>query len=81
MSLGMHMKRTTLMLPSVLREKANAYARSKQVSFGELVRRSLEKMLQEEEQYDTFTSDKAVFRGKVPSDLAKNHDKYLYGED
>ena len=75
------MKRTTLMLPSTLREKATSYARQRRMSFGEFVRRALEKALQETEQSDTFLNDKALFRGKVPKDLAKNHDKYLYGDD
>ena len=29
---------------------------------------------------DAFFADKKVFGGKTPSDLATNHDRYLYGE-
>lgn len=27
---------------------------------------------------DAFLSDKKLFRGKTPGDLASNHDRYLY---
>ena len=29
---------------------------------------------------DSFLTDKKVFRGRTPKDLAANHDRYLYGE-
>lgn len=79
----MNMKRTTIMLPVELRARALQLAHRKKVSLGELIRESLwgclrhpkEPMLQ-----DPLFTDKAVFQKASPRDLAKNHDRYLYGE-
>lgn len=56
-------------------------ARSQGISFGELVRRAVEKAIQSNRKAranDPLLSDRAVFRGPVPSDSSENHDKYLY---
>lgn len=79
------MWKTTLMLPVELKERAHRIARKQGISFGELMRRSLETMLEREEQplreTDPFFADREVFEGDGPSDLAERHDDYLYGED
>ena len=73
----MLMKRTALMLPEDLKAEAEKAARSQGISFGEIVRLSLRKNLNRNK-VDPFFSDTEVYGGKVPADLSKNHDKYLY---
>jgi len=73
------MHRTTLLIPEDLKLRAVERAKSDNMSFGEFVRRALEKSLQDTDS-DPFWNDKAVFRGEVPSDYSENHDDYLYGE-
>ena len=79
------MKRTTIMLPPRLKERVEAQARARGLSFGEFVRRALEKAVSEKRAKkggdDPLLSDHAVFRGKVPPDLSRRHDFYLYGGD
>lgn len=75
------MNRTTIMLPEILKMKAMDYAHHEKISFGELIRELLEKKLQEntlEKKCDSFYAEKLVFSGDVPSNLAENHDEYLY---
>ena len=76
------MKRTTIMLPAALRARAIERARRLGISMGELIRRSMEAMLvgSEEGGDDPLVADGAVFDGPVPDDLARNHDRYLYGK-
>ncbi len=77
------MHRTTIMLPPDLKARALKRAHLMRKSLGELIRQSLEQLLQhpgKSARQDPFFADKAVYRGKAPRDLAKNHDKYLYGE-
>lgn len=79
------MKRTTIVLPDDLRARAVKRAQKAHVSLAELIRQSLEDTLRRKVtdswEDDPFFSDqeKAFFKG--PRDLAKNHDKYLYGTD
>ena len=76
------MERTTIMIPSDLKRKALLRARKMGISFGELVRRALEEVLsneREESESDPFFSDKAVFKGAAPGDIAEKHAHYLYG--
>ena len=75
------MKRTTLMLPEQLRAQAKRRARLLGISFGELVRRSVEAMLKADPGDDSLLNDTEVFEGPVPADLVENHDRYLYGSD
>ena len=78
------MVRTTIMVPVELKVKAIRLARQMGVSFGEIVRTSLEETVLKrkgkrgERKNDSFFSDKAAFSGPWPRDGAKNHDKYLY---
>ncbi len=79
------MQRTTIILPETLKQMATDSARSLGISFGEFVRRAVEKKLRESAPLpgmkgDRFWDDRAVFRGRVPRDLAARHDFYLYGE-
>jgi hypothetical protein len=74
------------MLPPGLKQRAVVQAHTQGVSFGEFVRRALEKAVAENGSRsvsgrDTFWSDKAVFRGQAPKDIARRHDDYLYGAE
>jgi hypothetical protein len=76
------MKRTTIMLPEALRQRALIRARQKGVSLGELIRDSLDAALPavaHEAGRDPLFED-VVFDGPAPADGAANHDKYLYDE-
>lgn len=76
------MIRTTLMLPEDLKRRAQALARRRGMSFGELVRGSLEATLRGdagEVAEDALFLDRAVYDGAVPEDLSERHDGYLYG--
>lgn len=78
------MKRTTVMLPSALKAKAERRARKKGLSFGEIVRESLGRYLRAEGEHETLDplfADQAVFDGPVPRNLSADHDRYLYDEE
>lgn len=76
--------RTTLMLPSDLKTRAQQRALELGVSLGELVRRALESELEGartgQRAADFLFADDAVFDGPGPTDLAAEHDRYLYDE-
>jgi predicted DNA-binding protein len=78
------MKRTTVMIPDDLKIRAAKHAKMMGMSLGQFVRESLEKHLQSSNgghsANDALFADDAVFEGKVPNDVAKNHDEYLYGD-
>ena len=63
------------MLPEQLRAQAKQRARTLGISFGELVRRSVEAMLEADPGDDPLLNDKEVFEGPVPDDLVENHDR------
>lgn len=73
----MPMTRTAIMIPEDLKTEAESAARRKGISLGEIVRISLRKNL-DNEKVDPFFSDIEFYTGKVPGDLSKDHDKYLY---
>ncbi len=78
------MKRTTIMLPIDLKERAMKHAHKMGISLGELIRISLGTVVDRPEELageDPLLSDEAVFDGEVPADLAANHDEHLYGDD
>jgi hypothetical protein len=78
------MTRTTVMLPAELHEKATRYAARRKVSLGHLIRTSLRESLSRPTpgtQRDPLWEDDAVFRGRAPRDLARNHDRYLEEDD
>lgn len=69
------------MLPEGLKAKLEKEAVREKISFGELVRRALQKYLfikKDPYAHDTFFSSKTVFESEGPDDNALNHDKYLY---
>ena len=75
------MERTTILIPADLKVKAEKYARKNGISLGELIRNSLEFRISQKEpgSDDPFFNDRAVYNGRVPLDMAINHDEYLYG--
>lgn len=76
------MDRTTIMLPTELKQKAMRCSRRLGVSFGEFVRLSIQDALacKYPETTDSLFEDHAVFEGSSPTDAAENHDELLYGE-
>lgn len=69
------------MLPAELKARALRRAKDKGVSFGSIVRESLELALKDDKgAADCFFSDSAVYKGKAPNDLSTRHDDYLYGD-
>ena len=78
------MKRTTIMLPADLRRRAFRRAKSQGVSFGVVVRESLDSALPALEWAvgdDPLFLDGAVWRGRSPRALARDHDRFLYGSE
>lgn len=77
------MKRTTVILPADLKARATRAARERGISFGELLRRSLEAAVESpgSPYDDPVFADKEVFEGLAPANLAADHDGYLYGND
>jgi hypothetical protein len=79
------MKRTTIMLPAKLKASAERRARKCGMSLGSLIRLSLERELANGDgnvgSGDPFLSDNVTFRDGGPRDVARNHDRYLYGEE
>jgi hypothetical protein len=76
------MHRTTIMLPEDLKTKAEAIARKKDQSLGEIIREALQDLIQKEnmDAGDSFFCDAAVYSGPAPKDNSINHDDYLYGD-
>lgn len=82
------MWKTTLMLPVELKERAHRIARERGISFGELMRQALESTVVGAEQSRSLADDPfwadlrnlppTEFEG--PTDMAVNHDYYLYDE-
>jgi hypothetical protein len=75
------MKRTTVMLPAGLRRRAFRRAKEQGVSFGVVVRASLDAALPALDWTggdDPLFRDGAVWRGSSPRSLARDHDRFLY---
>lgn len=77
-------ERTTIVLPDPLKRRAVARAREQGISFGEFVRRAVEKMLSapprgagRNKTGDRFWDNLEIYDGG-PSDAAARHDDYLY---
>ena len=84
MAVEVHVHRTTIMLPDELRRRAVLVAREEGISMGELIRRSLLESLREREapaEEDPLFADGVVFAEEAPSDLAAEHDRYLYEDE
>jgi hypothetical protein len=76
------MQRTTIMLPNDLKARALRRAKELGVSFGEFVRESLSAQLSRADQNadDPLFADQAVFEEEAATDVATDHDRYLYGD-
>ena len=76
------MDRTTIMLPNTLKNQAMKLANKEGVSLGEFIRESIIIKLSEacESATDPFFADSSYYGKKTPSDVAVNHDQYLYGD-
>ncbi|MGC8491098.1 MAG: hypothetical protein ACP5SH_05100 [Syntrophobacteraceae bacterium] len=79
------MDRTTIMLPHDLKTRATNQARNMGISLGQFIREALENSLRTDSNGEAFDDslflDRTVFTGRVPKDLASNHDEYLYGAE
>ena len=78
------MKRTTVMLPADLRRRAFRRAKEQGVSFGVVVRDSLDAALPASGEVpgeDSLFADGAVWRGRAPRALAREHDRFLYDSE
>ncbi|MBI2981627.1 MAG: ribbon-helix-helix protein, CopG family [Deltaproteobacteria bacterium] len=74
------MFRTTIMLPEAFKSKLDREAEREKISFGELVRRALQKYLLIREgaaAHDSFLSSKTIFQDKGEADVSEHHDRYL----
>lgn len=84
MAVEVDVHRTTIMLPDELRRRAARVAQEEGISVGELVRRSLRESLRDREsagEEDPLFADSVVVAGDAPSDLAAEHDRYLYEDE
>ncbi|MFI5197183.1 MAG: hypothetical protein ACHQJD_01065 [Thermoanaerobaculia bacterium] len=78
------LRRTTVMLSADLRRRAFRRAKEQGVSFGVVVRESLDAALPALERTgddDPLFADDAVWSGRVPHALAREHDRFLYGSE
>ncbi len=78
------MRRTTVMLPADLRRRAFRRAKEQGVSFGVIVRASLDAALPDQQGTggdDPLFADGAVWRGRAPRALARDHDRFLYDSE
>ena len=78
------MTRTTISLPEDLEHRAQERARSLGVSLDELIQELLETRLGDRAARrveDPLFAEPPVYGGEKASDLAAEHDRYLYGND
>lgn len=84
--------RTTIVLPPELKRRAVSRARRQGISFGEFVRRAVEKQValptvkivkppRKRKTGDPFWDNLVFFEDDGPTDLSVRHDDYIYGED
>ena len=77
-----NMERLNIALPAELKTRAETLAREEGVSLEELVRESLQMRLQKQNiERDALFARYRTFDGEAPSDLAENHDTYLYDDE
>jgi len=69
------------MLPEGLKRAAEAEAKRRGISLGEILRHSLEVELAARSAKDPFLADMDVYSGAVPRSLSAEHDSFLYGDD
>lgn len=70
------------MLPENFKSRLDREAEREEISFGELVRRALQKyLLIKEGAHDTFLSSKTIFQDEGETDVSEHHDRYLHNRD
>lgn len=82
----MDMDKTTILLPRKLRLAAQKRAKQFRISLGELIRRKLEEEVQQPLPESERSKDPmfagfdalGIWEGEGPSDMATNHDAYIY---
>lgn len=67
-------------LPPELNAKIEREASARGMSVADFVRETLENAVAQRPSDDPLFADTAVFRDDGPSDLASDHDHYLYGD-
>jgi hypothetical protein len=67
--------------PEELREQAESVARERGLTLDEFVRRCVSSSVAQIQSTDPLFTDTAVFAGEGPTDVAENHDRYLYEDD
>lgn len=75
-----YMYRTTIMLPSSIKAELEREAKREGVSFGEMIRRVLEKYLlsiRGKAIHDPFFASQTVFHDDGVTDVSERHDDYL----
>jgi hypothetical protein len=79
--------RTTIVLPARVKEQAMARARDQKISFGEFVRRAVEKQLvvksndkSKNKIGDPYLDNLVVFEDDGPPDVSVRVDEFLYGD-
>ena len=70
---------TPINLPPDLTEKAIREAAERGMSLPELVRMSLERIVSSQSKTDPLFTDSAIFADDGRSNIARDHDEYLYG--
>jgi hypothetical protein len=73
------MHRTTILLPNDLRRRADREAKALGISLSELIRRRLAADADPEKKDRPRFFSRQPWTGQGPSDMATNHDAYLYG--
>jgi len=74
------MHRTTILLPQDLHRSAEIEARAQGISLSELIRRKLASSPTERSDQTPAFFSRSPWVDSGPSDLAENHDRYLYGK-
>jgi hypothetical protein len=73
------MHRTTILLPDELRRSADREAKALGISLSELIRRRLAADKEESPAERPRFFSRQPWTGQGPTDVAANHDTYLYG--
>jgi hypothetical protein len=67
--------------PDDLQRRAEAVAHERGLTLDEFVRRCVSNFVAQNRAADPLFTDTEVFVGDTPTDLAENHDRYLYETD
>ncbi len=77
------MHRTSILLPERLKKAAERVAEARGMSLGALIRQTLEQLVAGsagKHASDPVFDDFQPYTGELPSDIADQHDRYLYDE-